>query len=241
MNMARLFILLLIIFAAGCSQPQPPLVVGTNASFPPFEYLGGADGKTVVGLDIDLIRSIAKQMDREVQIQNMEFDQLMDALLTGQIDVIASGMSITPERQAKVNFSDPYYKATQVVIVNVDNNQIHSVSDLTGKRIAVQKGATGDKLANRYSQSVLAFESAKQAIQALKLGKADLILYDIEPAANFVGDNSSIKLVTLPFSPEYYGFAVHKNNFALINTINQSLSNMKEAGQYQAILAKHIK
>lgn len=89
--------------------------LGTNAAFPPFEYLG--DNGAVVGFDITMGEKIANHQNANVNVIDMAFDGLIPALQAGTIDFIAAGMSVTPERLKNVDFSDPYYESKQVVIV----------------------------------------------------------------------------------------------------------------------------
>ncbi|ABV88710.1 basic amino acid ABC transporter substrate-binding protein [Shewanella pealeana] len=225
----------------GCGKSDDVLVVGTNASFPPFEYVGGASGDEIMGFDIDLAKQIAKDAGKTLKVENMNFDSLIVALNAGKVDFIASGMTITPERQASVDFSEPYYEATQMVLVNKDNNSINSLDDLKGKHIAVQLGSTGDIMAKSYSQQVTAFNSGFEAVMELKNAKVDLVLFDSEPAISFLEKNPQLKMVELDFSPEFYGFAVAKDKVELLNSINSSLSIMKQNGGYDALVNKHMK
>nr|WP_275661470.1 basic amino acid ABC transporter substrate-binding protein [Shewanella sp. Isolate7] len=226
---------------SGCGKEQDYLVVGTNAAFPPFEYVGGVSGDQVMGFDIDLARQIAEDAGKTLKVENMKFDSLIVALNAGKIDMIASGMTITPERQASVNFSEPYYEATQVVLVNKQDDSIHSLADLSGKHFALQLGSTADMMAKKYTQSVTAFNTGFEAIMELKNARVDLVLFDSEPAANYLAKNPDLKLITLDFPPEFYGFAVAKSQPQLLASINQTLATMKQNGQYDALLAKHMK
>lgn len=226
---------------AGCGKSQDVLVVGTNASFAPFEYVGGPNGDEIKGFDIDLAKQIAEDAGKTLKIENMNFDSLIVALNSGKIDFIASGMTITPERQASVDFSEPYYEATQVVLVNKNNDSIQSIDDLTGKHFAVQLGSTADMMAKKYTDKVTAFNSGFEAIMELKNGKVDLVLFDSEPAANYLAKNPELKLISLDFPAEFYGFAVAKHQGELLNSINSTLAKMKANGQYQALVSAHIK
>lgn len=225
----------------GCGKKEDVLVVGTNASFPPFEYVGGTSGDEIKGFDIDLARQIAKDAGKTLKIENMKFDSLIVALNSGKIDFIASGMTITPERQQSVNFSAPYYEATQVVLVNKEDDSIHTIEDLNGKHFAVQLGSTADMMAKKYTQEITAFNTGFEAIMELKNGKVDLVLFDSEPAANYLAKNPDLKLIKLAFAPEFYGFAVAKSQPELLSSINNTLVNMKQSGQYQALVSQHIK
>lgn len=226
---------------AGCGKSNDVLVVGTNAAFPPFEYVGGQSGDEIKGFDIELAKQIAKDAGKTLKIENMKFDSLIVALNSGKIDFIASGMTITPERQASVNFSEPYYEATQVLLVNKDNDTIHTLDDIKDKHFAVQLGSTADMMSKKYTQNVTAFNTGFEAIMELKNGKVDLVLFDSEPAANYLAKNPDLKLIKLDFPAEFYGFAVSKQQPELLTSINNTLKNLKASGQYQALVSAHIK
>ena len=245
MKIARLLSCNLLVITAfaltACGKSDDVLVVGTNAAFPPFEYVGGLSGDEIKGFDIDLAKQIAKDAGKTLKVENIKFDSLIVALNSGKIDFIASGMTITPERQASVDFSTPYYEATQVVLLNKDNQDIQGIDDLKGKRIAVQLGATGDIMAKQFSTEVTAFNTGFEAIMELNNGKVDLVLFDSEPAANYLAKNPNLKLLKLPFTPEFYGFAVAKNNPELLNSINNTLKTLNSNGQYDALVSTHMK
>ena len=226
---------------AGCGKSNDVLVVGTNAAFPPFEYVGGQSGDEIKGFDIELAKQIAKDAGKTLKVENMKFDSLIVALNSGKIDFIASGMTITPERQASVNYSEPYYEATQVLLVNKDNDTIHTLDDIKDKHFAVQLGSTADMMSKKYTQNVTAFNTGFEAIMELKNGKVDLVLFDSEPAANYLAKNPDLKLIKLDFPAEFYGFAVSKQQPELLTSINNTLKNLKESGQYQTLVSAHIK
>lgn len=171
----------------------------------------------------------------------MKFDSLIVALNSGKIDFIASGMTITAERQANVNFSEPYYEATQVILVNKDNDSIHTLEDIKGKYFAVQLGTTADIMSKKYTQNITAFNTGFEAIMELKNAKVDLVLFDSEPAANYLAKNPELKMIKLDFPAEFYGFAVSKKQPELLASINKTLANMKANGQYQTLVSAHIK
>ena len=135
---------------AGCSKKEESkipekIIVGTNAEFPPFEYVD--DNKKVDGFDIALMKEIAKRMDKKIEIQNMEFKSLIGSMESKTINVVAAGMTKTEERQNAVDFSDSYYTSNQAIIVNKDS-KITKLSQLDGKKIGVQEGTTGDLISS---------------------------------------------------------------------------------------------
>ncbi len=91
------------------------IVMGTSAGFPPFEYLN--DKNEVIGVDVDIMAAVAKKLDKELVVENMDFDGLIPALNGGKIDAIAAGMTVTDERKVNVDFSSTYFDASQVVVV----------------------------------------------------------------------------------------------------------------------------
>ncbi|WP_417347262.1 basic amino acid ABC transporter substrate-binding protein [Ferrimonas sp.] len=224
----------------GCGKKENVLVVGTNAAFPPFEYMGGPNGDEVKGFDIDIARQIAEDAGKTLKVENMKFDSLIVALNAGKIDMIAAGMTITPERQKAVSFSQPYYEATQVVLTQ-QGKAPASPEELKGKTIAVQLGSTGDIMAKEYSQNVVAFNTGFEAIMELKNGKVDLVLFDSEPAANHMKKNPDLQLTKLAFDPEYYGLAISKENAELLKQTNATLDKMKSNGQYDALISQYMK
>ena len=130
----------------GAADGKKIIVMGTNAEFPPFEY---REGEKVVGFDVEIAKKIAEKLGAELQIEDMTFDGLIPALEAGKIDFIAAGMSITEERKKNVDFSNGYYKASQVIITLKDNTEINGPEDLENKTIGVQLGTTGDEEAQK--------------------------------------------------------------------------------------------
>lgn len=120
------------------------LVMATNAEFPPYEY---HDGGEIVGIDADIAAAIAEQLGMELKIEDMAFDSIIMAVNSGKADVGIAGMTVTEDRLENVNFSDPYATSSQVIIVTGDS-EIGSSDDLSGKKIGVQLGTTGDILAD---------------------------------------------------------------------------------------------
>ena len=129
------FVLLTVGFLFGAKY-----IVGVSADFPPFESVENGE---FVGFDIDLIKAIGEEMGFEVEIRDMSFDSLIAALVSGNLDIVISGMTITQERAEVVSFSKPYWTADQSVVVREDSD--FNVTVLFGKRnVGVQTGTTGD-------------------------------------------------------------------------------------------------
>lgn len=215
--------------------------VGTEAQFPPFEIVN-SQGK-IVGFDVDLLNAIAADQGFKVNYVDQDFAGLIPALQTGNIDIIASGMTITDERAKQVNFSDPYITAGLAIAVTVDKKDINSVDDLKGKTVAVQTGSTGFNKAEELKKAgviaeVKDFPHVNEAIEELKIGGADAMINDLPVTNAFIAAQPGvIKIVGKPLNSESYGFAVRSGNTELLNKINAGLKNVKASGKYDELLA----
>ena len=205
---------------------------GTNAEFPPFEYVtaAGVIGE-YDGIDMAIAKEIGVQSGMDISIENMEFDSLLIALENGQIDAVISGMTITEERAKSVDFSIPYYTATQVMIVD-QNSDIKTAADMADKRIVVIQGYTGENCVQELGYDYEAFKKGTEAILELNNGKCDVVVIDSATAQKYVKDNTNLKIVEDPsaFEAEEYGIAVKKGNTELLNKINSAIEKMLADG-----------
>lgn len=231
----------------GCSKKEDEddgstIVFGTNAEFPPFEFVPGGEGVIgeYDGIDMAIAKQIGKDNDMTVKIENMEFDSLLLALENGQVDAVIAGMTITDEKKDAVAFSIPYYVATQVMIVREDSD-ITKASDMEGKNIAVIQGYTGETCVQNLGYEYQSFKKGTDAIMELMNGKCDVVVIDSATAQNYVNDNEGLKIVTdaSAFEKEEYGIAVKKENTELLNMINASLTEMIEDGSIAAWVEKY--
>lgn len=228
--------LVLIIGSTAVMGAKPVLKVGTSADFPPFEFQDEKTG-AYLGFDIDLIQAVGAAADMEVQIVNTAWDGLIPGLLTGNYDCIVSAMTITDERLKAVAFSDPYFSAGQVIVTRADDSSIQTVEDLEGKKISVQIGTTGDLAASDIQgATVKRFNLAPDAIQEVRNGSVPACIIDLAVAAEIAKEYDDIKFGE-PFTMEYYGIAMRKNNTDLIKKINRALASVKASGEYDKIYA----
>lgn len=216
------------------------LNVGSTADFAPFEFQDES-GKEYVGFDMDLIRAIGKEMGYEVQIQNISFDGLVPALEAGNVDAVISGMSITPDRKAKVAFSKPYYQSGLTIVVRDDNEAIHGFQDLPGRSIAVQIGTTGASEARKIQgAAVKDFNSSADTFMELRAGNADAVINDRPVNDYYIAQSGAkdAKVLSEILSAEEYGIAVKKDNAALVKKIDEALEKLKASGEYDKIYEK---
>ena len=227
---------------AGCSSSKGDAIVfGTNAEFPPFEYVtsnGVIDNYD--GIDMAIAKQICEDNSVTPQINNMEFDSLLIALENGQIDAVISGMTITEERKKSVDFSNPYYTATQVMIVKEDSD-ITCAADMADKRIVVIQGYTGEICVQEMGYDFQSFKKGTEAVLELVNGKCDVVVIDSATADKYVKDNEGIKIVTddTAFEAEEYGIAVKKGNTELLNKINATVDRMVSDGSVSELSVKY--
>lgn len=217
------------------------LTVGTNAEFPPFEYVGD-DGEPD-GFDMALIKAVGEKLGVKVEIENMEFNSLVASIGT-KIDVSIAGMTVTDERKNMVDFSDSYYEAVQYVIVAADS-AIAGAGDLEGKAIGVQLGTTGDFIAEEIEGAeVSQYNKAVDAVNDLINGRVEAVIIDKNPAEVFAekfGDEVKIiEGAAFDFEAEEYAIAMPKGDTALVEAVNKALAEIKEDGTFDELVAEYI-
>ena len=236
-----LILILTMGILSGCGGKKEALKIGTEASFKPFEFTN--EQNEVIGFDIDIAKEIAAKMKREIEVVNMDFSGLIGALQANQVDMVAAGMSITPERQETVNFSNPYYDASQVIVVQESNTGITKKEDLTGKIVAVQMGTTGaDSVAKvKDVKQLKQFQKVNEAFLELQNGRADAVVIDAPVAAEYLKNMTGLKIASEPFTEEKYGIAIKKENTQLLEDVNKALDEIVQSGKYQELYDKWFK
>lgn len=215
------------------------LTMATNAQFPPYEYY---DGKDIIGIDADIAQAIADKMGLELKIEDMEFDSIITAVSTGKADLGLAGMTVDPDRQKNVDFSDPYATGVQVIIVKEDST-IAKPDDLKGKKIGVQLATTGDQYAtgDYGKDSVVQYNKGSDAVMALTQGQVDAVIIDNEPAKSYVEANKGLKILDTKYVTENYAACISKDNAGLTKAVNKALAELKADGTLQKIVDKYIK
>lgn len=238
------FAAVLILSLGACSKKgksgDTVLRVGAETTFPPFEFLEPGSSE-YSGFDIDLIRAIAKEIGYTVEMKSLQFDGLIPAIQAGNIDVAISGITITEERRAKVEFSDPYYDSSLAIVVLLDNTSIKSFTDLSGKKLAVQIGSTSANEAKKIKNAVIReFNSTSDAYLELKAGGVDAVINDFPVSQDFLnkGGNAYAKLIGEIPTSEQYGIVVKKGNLDLVTKINAALANLRKSGEYDTLYVK---
>ena len=221
------------------------LTMATNAAFPPYEYI---EGGAIVGIDADIAAAIAEKLGLEIQIEDMEFDAIIEAVKSGKADIGLAGMTVTPDRAEEVNFTASYATGVQVVIVTEDS-AIASVDDLFAEGasnvIGVQRNTTGDlyttwDLEDAGLATIDRYSKGAEAVQALKTGKVDCVVIDNEPAKAFVAEVEGLKILDTEYILEEYAGAMNKDNAELFEAVNAALEELIADGTIQAIIDQYI-
>ena len=221
------------------------LTMATNAAFPPYEYI---EGGAIVGIDADIAAAIAEKLGLEIQIEDMEFDAIIEAVKSGKADIGLAGMTVTPDRAEEVNFTASYATGVQVVIVTEDS-AITSVDDLFAEGasnvIGVQRNTTGDlyttwDLEDAGLATIDRYSKGAEAVQALKTGKVDCVVIDNEPAKAFVAEVEGLKILDTEYILEEYAGAMNKDNAELFEAVNAALEELIADGTIQTIIDQYI-
>ncbi|GAA3812701.1 basic amino acid ABC transporter substrate-binding protein [Cellulomonas soli] len=213
------------------------LTVCSNPPYEPFEFKD--DNGDVVGLDIDIMQEVADDLGVDLLVKVTAFETIQSGvdLDTGSCDVVASGITITDERKAKFDFSEPYFDADQGLLVPAGSD-LSDVASLEGKKIAVQQATTGETFAQDNDLQTVQFEDLGLQIQALKTGQVDAAINDIAVLGPFVEEGFEVA-TTFP-TGEQYGFGVKKGSTALLDAINGTLDRIRTDGTYDAIYTERI-
>lgn len=217
------------------------ITFGTNPEFPPFEFVtsNGVLGE-FDGIDMAIAQRIGADNGMEVKMESMEFDSLLVALQNGQIDAVIAGMTATDERRETVDFSTPYYMATQVMIVKEDSD-FATAADMADKRICVIQGYTGEVCVQEMGYTYEAFKKGTEAVMELVNGKCDVVVLDSATAQKYVSDNEGLKIVedASAFESEEYAIAVQKGNTELLDKINASIEKMLADGTINELAVQY--
>lgn len=237
-----------------CSSPADPtwerlqatktVRVGMDASFPPFESIA-ADG-SLVGLDVDLAREVARRLDLEPQfIANLPYDGLYDALTAERVDIVISALAVDPSRTEDYAYSNVYFDAGQVLVSRRGQQTVESMSDLEGRRLAVVLGTEGDREGRRRARRLKGlvidqYRTAIQALRALERGETDVALVDHVSALQAVGEADDLVIVGEPVIEVPYACAMRRGSVHLLWAVNEALAAMEDDGTMEALISEWL-
>ena len=215
-------------------QEKGTLVVATSPDFPPFEYLAG--GK-VVGIEVDILDQICQELGITLTIQQMDFDAVVPGVQVGKFDLGASGITVNEKRKKNVDFSNPYFLASQAIVVNPDSD-VTCKADLAGKTVSVQTGTTAEEYCMSNGYEVLAFTANNDACSALTTGKVDAWVVDNQVAVAMAADNG-LTVLEEPMTTEPYAFAFPKGSDTLVAAFNEKLDTMLADGTVEKLFQEY--
>lgn len=230
---------------SGSSDGKKKLVGGTEATFAPFESMD--DKGNIVGIDVDILTAIFEEVGKEYELKHVGWDPVFEKVRSGELDFGASGITITKKRMESYDFTDPYFEATQVIVVKEDS-PIKSAEDLKGKKVSVQINTTGHEAAKKLfgetSKDISAFENLPLAIQKVIDGTTDAAIGDNAVVDEYLKNNPDKKLKVITddaFDKEYYGLMVKKGNKEVLDILNDGLKKIKENGKLKEITGQDLK
>lgn len=215
-------------------QKNGTLVMATSPDFPPFEYLEGGE---VVGIEVDILNKIAEDLGVTLTIEQMDFETVVPGVQMGKFDLGASGITINEKRKKNVDFSQPYFLASQAIVVMPDS-PITTKTDLEGKKVSVQTDTTAEDYCMNHGYEVLAFTANNDALAALTGGKVDAWVVDNEVGVSLAKENG-LTVLKEPMTTEPYAFAFPKGSENLIEAFDQSLANLLENGTVEEIFEEY--
>ena len=231
----------------GCEKKVDKLVVGTSADYPPYEFhiLDGGKDK-IVGFDMDIAAEIAKDMGKELEIKDMNFDALLGALEAGKIDMVMAGMTPNEEKKQNADFSEIYYKADQGVIVRLeDKDKFKTVNDFKDVKVTVQQGTSQEEIASTQliGCQLKTLKKVGDLVLDLKAKKCDAIIVELPVAKAYVKENPDLVISDVQVQDEVAGAAaaVAKGNTELLEQVQKTLNRLAEEGKIDDYVTNAIK
>jgi polar amino acid transport system substrate-binding protein len=227
----------------GCQGQSKKIVVATDATWPPMEYVD--ENKEIVGFDIDLMNAIAKEAGLEVEYRNVAWDGIFAGLAAGEYDAVISSVTITDERKAQYDFSEPYINAGQIVVVQAGSD-ITGPDALSGHTVGAQLSTTGAFAVQEMEGVTLKeYDEVGLAFEDLVAGRIDAVVCDTPVAADFALQReeyrAKLKIVGDSFTEEYYGILVQKGNSDLLSKINEGLAAVQDKGTDKTLEEKWLR
>jgi polar amino acid transport system substrate-binding protein len=240
MNLRRqllLSCLAVVGLSAATSQAQEVLRVGTDATFPPMEFVEN-DKRT--GFDIDLVEAIGKVLNRRIEWVDIDFKGLIPGLVSKRFDVAVSAIYITDERKKVVDFTDAYYAGGLVAMVKDGNAAIKTLNDLNGKKVSVQVGtkSVGYLGTNYPKVQLVEVEKNQEMFNLVDIGRADAAVTGKPAAFQYVRTRGGLHVLDQQLTTEEYGMALRKDTPDLTKAINGALAKLKADGSYAQIVKK---
>ena len=233
--------LVAVFLLCGQTMAAEKFVVATDCTWPPMEMLDA--NKQPEGFDVDFIKAVAKAAGFEVDVRNIAWDGIFGGVATGQYDIVASSVTITPERQQQFDFSAPYYEVVQAVVLPAGKS-IKSLAELKGKKVGGQIGTTGVFVIRKAGVAVdlKEYDDVGLAIQDMLGGRLDAVICDDPVALYYVNKKADtagkLNISFKTEEKEYYGFTVRQGRKDLVEKLNKGIKEVKASGVEAKLLQK---
>ena len=240
---ALALVLVLCLSLAACGAKGPSLAdikkagkmtVATSPDFPPFESL---EGNEVVGIEVEIMKLIAKDLGVELEFVQMDFDSVLIGIQAAKYDCAMSGITATAERAKNMLFTDAYYNAAQVIVVKADS-AIKTKADLAGKTVSVQTGTTAEEGCTDEGITTQGYTANADAKAALTTGKVDAWVVDNLTALQMVQEGDGLVVLEEKMTEEPYAFAFAFGSEDLVEEINKSLKKLIDNGTIEQIFTQ---
>lgn len=233
-----------VCLGASAALAAPKFVVAHDATWPPMEFVDAQ--RNIVGYSVDYIDAAAKEGGFEVEHKNVAWEGIFAGLVGNRYDIIASSVTITPERAKVMDFSIPYFEVRQAVVMPKDSTAT-SLKDLEGKQLGAQIGTTGHMAAMK-AKGVIpkTYDEIGHAVEALAKGHLDGVICDDPTATNYILENKEyaqklkVAFIEKTDEPEYYGFAVGKGKTEVLEYLNKGIQAVKAKGIEDRLRLKWI-
>jgi ABC-type amino acid transport substrate-binding protein len=220
------------------------IVIGTESTYPPYEFRD--EKNNLQGFDIELMESIANKLGKKIEWVDMPFDSLIPALLAHKIDIVAAGMSATPERAKRVAFSTPYEISMSAFLAKTENTSLKTLNDMKGKIIAVQLGTVQETFSRTIEgANVKTFQKFDDCVREVTLGRADATLMDVPVAKKFLDQKDFDGKISIAFEQEITGagkaLAIHLEEKDFLDAVNGALNEMQNSDELENLRNKWFK
>jgi polar amino acid transport system substrate-binding protein len=222
--------------AVAQTQDHAPLRVGTDATFPPMEFVESGNR---TGFDVDLVEAIGKTLGRPIEWIDIDFKGLIPGLVSKRFDMAVSAIYITDERKKVVDFTNPYYAGGLVAMVK-ENSPIKKLADLDDKKVTVQVGTKSVGYLQEHFPKVQRVEVEKnqEMFNLVDIGRADAAVTGKPAAYQYVRTRPGLKVLDEQLTTEEYGMALRKDEPQLTKSVNDAIAKLKADGTYAAIVKK---
>ncbi|HYF37364.1 MAG TPA: transporter substrate-binding domain-containing protein [Prosthecobacter sp.] len=218
---------------SGCTRTRA-LVVGMDATYPPFEFIG-TDGK-INGVSVAIGEAIGKVAGRPIEFRHISFEGLIPALQSGQIDLIISSLTANEERRGSIDFSEPYVKNGLAILASKDG-PVHSAEDLNaeGRRVAVRLATTGEQWCRQSlpKATIVSLDNDTACVLEVRNGTVDAWVYDQVSIMNYNQQNPDrTRALLAPLREEVWAVGLKKGREELKAQVNQAIAEMKQSGAF---------